>query len=577
MIGRASLQGLRKRWDIMPAAPFQQLYALPHLSPLMVQVLFNRGLREPGDVDAFLYAIDELEADPFLLPDMDRAVARLERALERDEQVAVYGDFDVDGVTGTALLVQSLSHYGNRIVPYIPHRGREGYGLNIPALERLRNEGVTLVVSVDCGTTSVEEVRYAASLGMDVIITDHHATPGTLPPAVAVVNPHRSDSSYPFPELCGAGVAYKLAEAVNLSMENGDFDVEEYIDLAALGTIADMVPLVGENRLLSRRGLDRLNSSPRLGLRELMRSARLTPGMIDSDAVSFSIAPRLNSAGRMDHAMVSYRLLTTDSLAEAQEIAGMLEAQNLSRQRLTQQGLEEAREKAVAQVERYPLIMIGSPDFKPGVIGLVASRLSEEFFRPAVVVEMGETESRGSARSIPHFDIHRALSQCSDLLTRFGGHPMAAGFSVSNRNLTALHERLVEIAQASIGAEVLEPFIAIDAQVRLTELDWKVMEFIQSMAPFGKGNPSPTFFTEGIRVLECRKAGNDHLRLKLHDGRLTWPAVAFRMGNMEGIRTDSRLDIVYHLSVDSWNGNKKLQLEIEDMRPHQVLGKGSLA
>ncbi len=568
MNGRASRQGLRKRWDIMPAAPFQQLQSLPHLSPLMVQVLYNRGLREPGDVESFLCAVDE--ADPFLLADMDRAVARLQRALERDEAIAVFGDFDADGVSATALLVQCFAHYGNKVVPYIPHRGREGYGLNKPALDHLRNEGVSLVVTVDCGISSVQEVRHATTLGMDVIITDHHAVPEALPPAIAVVNPHRRDSAYPFRDLCGAGVAYKLAEAVSLSMDNGDYDVEDYLDLAALGTIADMVPLTGENRLLARRGLEKLNTSPGLGLREMMRSARLTPGALDADSVGFSIAPRLNSAGRLDHAMVSYRLLTTASLTEAQEIASVLEAQNAHRQKLTQMGVDEAREKAVGQAARDRLIMVGSPDFQLGVVGLVASRLADEFYRPSVVVGLGESESRGSARSIPGFDIHHALTQCADLLVRFGGHPMAAGFTVPNQNLTALHERLAGLARDALDGEVLEPFITVDAQVKLSDLDWNVVESFQGLAPFGKGNPQPAFLSEGVRVMECRKAGSSHLRLRLHDGKLTWPAVGFGMGCFDMPATGSRLDIVYRLTVDNWNGEKKLQLEIEDMRPEPL-------
>ncbi|MDP2660174.1 MAG: single-stranded-DNA-specific exonuclease RecJ, partial [Dehalococcoidia bacterium] len=563
-----SRQGLRKRWDIMPAAPFQQLQSLPHLSPLMAQVLYNRGLRESGDVDAFLYAVDE--ADPFLLADMDRAVARLQRALERDESIAVFGDFDADGVSGTAILVQCFARYGNQVVPYIPHRVREGYGLNKPALDHLRSEGVSLVVTVDCGISSVEEVRHAASLGMDVIITDHHAVPEALPPAVAVVNPLRRDSAYPFRDLCGAGVAYKVAEAVTLSMDSGDFNVEDYLDLAALGTIADMVPLTGENRLLARRGLDKLNTSPGLGLREMIRTARLTPGTLDADSVSFSIAPRLNSAGRLGDAKVAYRLLTTDSLIEAQEIARFLEEQNADRQRLTQMGVDEAREKAEGQVGRDRLIMVGSPGFQSGVIGLVASRLADEFYRPSVIVGMGESESRGSARSIPEFDMHHALAQCADLLTRFGGHPMAAGFTVPNHNLTALHERLAGLARDALDGAVLEPFITVDAQVKLSELNWSVMESFQGLAPFGKGNPQPTFLSEGIRVLECRKVGNSHLRLRLHDGKLTWPAVAFGLGCFDMPATGSRLDIVFRLTVDTWNGEKKLQLEIEDMRPEPL-------
>lgn len=568
MISRASKQGLRKRWDVLPAAPPQQFLVLPHLPPLVVQVLYNRGLREPGEVDAFLYSIEELGADPFLLPDMDRAVARLRRALEHDESIAVFGDFDVDGVSGTAILVQFLSHHGNRIVPYIPDRSKEGYGLNSRAIDHLKAEGVQLIVTVDCGTKSVEEVKYALSLGMDVIVTDHHATPEVLPPATAVVNPRCPNSRYPFVELAGAAVAYKLAEALSVSIDNGNVNVEDYVDLAALGTIADMMPLVGENRLLARRGLDMLNTMPRLGLRELMRSARITPGQVDADSVGYSLGPRINSAGRLDTALVSYRLLTTDSLTEAQEIAGILELQNVQRQKYTQEGVALARAKAMAQVKRYPLLLVGSRAFKQGVIGLVASRLAEEFYRPAVVIEVGETESRGSARSIPEFDINWALTQCADLLTRFGGHPMAAGFSVPNQNIKALRQCLVGLAGETLDTAALEPYITVDAQVKLNQLDWGIMKSIEGLAPFGKGNPTPTFMTDGVRLVDCRKINGGHLRLKLYDGRLTWPAVAFGFGELCDLKAGSYLDIVYHLCVDNWNGDSKLQLEIEDLRPH---------
>ncbi len=599
MTGRASLRGLRKRWDILPAAPSQQFSALPHLSPLVAQVLYNRGLREPAEVDAFLYALEGLEADPFLLADMDRAVARLSRAVERHETVAVYGDFDVDGVAGTALLTQYLFHQGLRAIPYIPHRVREGYGLNRRALEHLHEEGVQLIVTVDCGIGSLEEVRHATALGMDVIITDHHSIPagesnvgeahepplhGPLlhepplpPPALAVVNPRRTESSYPYRDLSGTGVAYKLIQALSLSLYNGEVTAEDYVDLAALGTIADMVPLVGENRLLARRGLDALNATPRLGLRELIRAARLTPGRVDAEAVSYSLGPRLNSAGRLDHAMVSYRLLTTDSLPEAQEIAGILEAQNGQRQRLTKEGLERAREKAVGQIERFPILMVGSRSFSTGVIGLVASRLSEEFYRPSVVMEIGDTTSRGSVRSIPEFDVHWALSQCSDLLTRFGGHPQAAGFTVPNENISLLHQRLAGLAEKALEGLTLEPALTVDALVGFKELSGDALRFIQDLSPFGKGNPSPTFLTQGAMVKECRKVGEAHLRLGLLDGRLFWPAIAFGFGKVDGIKAGSRLDIVYHIGVDRWNGDETLRLEIEDMRPTPPDGQTGFA
>jgi single-stranded-DNA-specific exonuclease len=561
-----------KRWKILPRAPSQQFAAFPNLSPLMVQVLYNRGLRGVEEADAFLSAGRLLVGDPFCLADMERAVERIARALVEKETVAVYGDFDVDGLAGAALLSRFLSSQGARVLPYIPHREREGYGLHSAAIEHLRSKGATLLVTVDCGTRAIAEIQYARQLGLDTIVTDHHSLPASqgaspeLPPALAVVNPRRSDSSYPFQGLSGVGVVYKLVQALAQALGQAGFNEEDYLDLAALGTIADLVPLVAENRFLARRGLEVLNTCPRVGLRELVRGSGLRLGEVNAHSISYVIGPRLNAAGRLGHAMTSYDLLVTDSPQEAEALAQELERQNSRRQRLTEETLARAREQALRQAERFSLLMVGSRSFAAGIIGLVASKLAEEFYRPVVAVEVGERESRGSARSIPGFDIHDALTRCAGLLTRYGGHAQAAGFTIANENLGPLRQRLLGIAQEELSPQDLEPTLTIDAQVDLAGLDWDMMRFIQRLAPFGTGNPPPTFLSRGVRVVDRRLVGDNHLRLKLHDGRLTWPAVGFGMGEREA-EVGSRVDVVYHLVVDRWDGDEILQLAIEDLRP----------
>ena len=549
-----------------PCLPAEQL-AGTGLPPLMAQLLYNRGITDPTQIDSFLAADENLLNDPFLLPDMEKAVARISDALLSGEIIAIYGDFDADGMTATAVLTEGLSSLGGQAIPYIPHRIEEGYGLNNAALERLRKEGVSLVVTVDCGISNAPEVATAQSMGLDIVVTDHHTVPPQMPQAIAVVDPKRADSRYPFPKLAGVGVAFKLLQALFTSWGK-DGNMDTFLDLVALGTVADMEPLLGENRYLVKQGLDVLQNTNRLGLREIAKCAGVPLSAVDPQVISWVLGPRLNAAGRLEHAIVGYEILLTDSIEEAQRLASVLEKNNEKRQRLTEVALAKAREKLIAKGTDSPILMVSDKDFPSGVVGVIAGRLAEEFYRPVIVLEQGKEWSKGSARSIPEFDIVAALTDCSNLLSRFGGHPMAAGCTVATENLEQLHQCLLGIAANQLSSLDLRPMIAIDAEIPLSSLDGKTFQTMQKLAPFGYANPYPTFISRGIQVVKHRNVGNDgkHLKLKLREGDATWDGIAFRLGNLADEITP-QLDIVYNLEVDQWAGGNTLQLKILDFTP----------
>lgn len=554
------------RWQMPPCLPAEQL-AGTGLSPLMAQLLYNRGITDPAQIDSFLAADENLLNDPFLLPDIEKAVDRISDALLSGERIAIYGDFDADGITATAVLTEGISSLGGQVIPYIPHRVEEGYGLNLTALERLRKEGVSLVVTVDCGISNAPEVATAQSMGLDIVVTDHHTVPSQMPQAIAVVDPKRADSRYPFPKLAGVGVAFKLLQALFTSSGKGG-NMETFLDLVALGTVADMEPLLGENRYLVKCGLEVLQNTKRLGLREMAKCAGVPLSAVDPQVISWVLGPRLNAAGRLEHAIVGYEILLTDSIEEAQRLASVLEMKNKERQRLTEVVLAKAREKLIAKGTDSPILMVSDEDFPSGVVGVIAGRLAEEFYRPVIVLEQGKEWSKGSARSIPEFDIIAALTDCSNLLSRFGGHPMAAGCTVATENLEQLHECLLGIAANQLSSLDLRPMIAIDAEIPLSSLDGKTFKMMQKLAPFGYANPYPAFISRGITVVKHRNVGTDgkHLKLKLRDGDATWDGIAFRLGNLSDEITP-QLDIVYNLEVDQWAGGNTLQLKILDFTP----------
>jgi len=554
------------RWNLLPPAPDKRLVNSSGLSPLVAQLLYNRGLTEPSLLEPFITGDKRLSGNPWLLPDMHLAVARLYRALLSGENIAVYGDFDADGITGTALLVQGLSSLGVKVTPYIPHRLTEGYGLKVAALENLHRQGISLVITVDCGITALAEVKRAKRLGLDIIITDHHTPLPEIPPAIAIINAKRADSNYPFSELTGAGVAIKLLQALFQGIGK-ERQLDELLDLVAVGTIADMAPLSGENRYLVKEGLKLINATPRLGIREIISQAGLSPGSLDAESISWIIAPRLNAAGRLAHAMTSYKLLMTDSLQEARGLAIWLEQKNAERQRLTTNVLAKAREQIVAQ-GISPLLIASDSDYPVGIVGLVASRLAEEFYRPAIVIRTGEKISSGSCRSIPEFNIILALNQCSRLLSQFGGHSQAAGFILPTNNLARLKQHLSQLATEQLATVDLRPQLDIDAEVTLPELSGDTFRTIQQLAPFGRGNPAPTFLSRKTEVIDCHTMGDnsEHLRLKLKQGGIVWDGVAFRLGNYL-TEVSPRLDIVYNLEVDRWGGAERLRLNILDFAP----------
>ena len=563
-----------KRWQVVPTAPPSHIARFPHLHPITAQVLYNRGLTDPADVVAFLSG-ESGEANPFALQGMHAAVTRLRQALRAGEPITVYGDFDADGVTATALLVQTLRALGGHVRPYIPHRVDEGYGLHKETLTQLARDGARVVVTVDCGVRSLDEIAHANRLGIDVIVTDHHSVGLELPEAVAVVDPKRADSRYPFGELAGVGVAYKLAQALlrshrqtPVTTQEVRLEEEDLLDLVALGTVADLVPLLGENRTLVHRGLARINHMERPGIEALCRQAGLKPGQVDTTAIGYTLGPRLNAAGRMEHAKSAYQLLETKYSAEAEQLASELNRLNRERQQLTLVTQERARQLALVTAKGAPLLFAAAPDFKAGIVGLVASRLVDEFYRPAVVVEVGEKVSRGSCRSIPEFHITDALDKCTGLLVRHGGHAAAAGFTVSNENLDSLADRLRGLAAERLADVELIPALTADAEVELAHMSWELQRELAQLEPCGYANPHPLFLSRNVRLLGQRAVGKEgrHLKLRLSDDRATWDGIAFRQGEWAGKLPD-RVDIVYHLEVNEWNDQRRLQLNVQDVRP----------
>jgi single-stranded-DNA-specific exonuclease len=555
-------------WTIAPAAPAALLAALPEVHPVVVQVLFNRGLATAPAIRAFLRADDEIH-DPYLLSGMDRAIVRLRRALARGELVAVHGDFDVDGVTATAVLAEGLRSAGGRVLPYVPLRTTTGYGVHASAIEKLAAEGATLLITGDTGTRSIEAVERAGALGLDVIITDHHVPGAELPPALALLNPKQEACPYPFKALSGVGVAWKLVQALAQEGLLGRPQADDLLDLVALGTIVDVSPLLGENRALVRRGLARLAASPRPGIRALLAQ----PGVsayrprIDERTVSFWIGPRLNAAGRMDDAALALELLLTRDSERAAALVQLLERKNAERRLLTDAVWQQARRQAEGMA-REPVLILQGEGWPAGVIGLVAARIAEEFGRPAFVIDVGAEACRGSARSVDGFNLVDVLTACADLLIEYGGHTLAAGFAVRRERLEALAARLLE-AGMRLGRAEPGPVVA-DYELGETELDWALYRALALLRPFGAGNQEPLFASRQVPLLDARAVGADgkHLRTKLRFGRQVLTGFGPNLGAHAGaLRPGSRVDALYALDVSTRDGIESLELRLHDIRP----------
>lgn len=554
------------------ASRFEWMLPSGELTPLegypatVGQVLAGRGIGTAFQAEQFFARKSSSPDDPFLLEGMEEAVVRLAKALDQGEMVVVYGDYDADGLTATSLLMRYLGGLGFRVRHYIPNRFDEGYGLNAGAVEEIAAWGADVLITVDCGVRGLEEVELARSLGLDVIITDHHHVGLNLPAALAVIDPKRTTDGYPIDFLSGVGLAYKLAQG--LSTRLGVAAPAPFLDLVAIGTIADIAPLKGENRRLVAEGLARINDSPRPGLAALIEASRLKLGGIDAMAVAFGLAPRLNAAGRLDTAEIAFQLLMTDDPAEGAKRAADLNRANQQRQQLTRKMVELARGPGLRTEPDAPLVISVHPDFNEGIVGLAAARLADEFFRPAIVAREEGDYVRGSARSVPGFHITEALTSCQDLLTRFGGHAAAAGFVARTRDLDSLIARLLEYAKARRASMPDRPRLRVDAVVERGDLDETLLKYLEAFEPCGEGNERPVFLLRHVLPKEHRTVGKDrrHLKLTLVAGGRYLPGIAFRQGHRDDECTGP-LDIVFHFERNEYMGAVTQQANVLDFSP----------
>src|ERR1043165_4373977 len=528
-----------KRWVISSPLTPQAEEGLVRFPPILKQILFNRGLANYEDARAFMRAMPNFDTNPLQLTGMEATVDRILYAINHNEPIAVYGDYDVDGVTATALLADALKGLGANVRSYIPNRFDEGYGLNKDALDTLKAEGVKLVITVDCGIRSPDEAAHARAIGLDLVISDHHHPDGeNLPAAFAVINPKQHGDIYPDKYLAGVGIAYKIAEAL-IQKSNGqavNVRLPDLLDLVALGTVADLAPLVGENRFLVRKGLQQIHETKRQGLFSLANIAEVQLNKITAGNIGFMLGPRLNASGRLESALASLELLTTTDFMRAGQLAQQLDVQNRQRQSLTRSTQEQAEQIAMSEDAEGFLLFAAHENFNPGVVGLAASRLTEMYYRPAIVASKGAEETRGSCRSIPEFHITDALDLCKDLLVRHGGHAAAAGFTVRNENLAEFVTRLKGIAKDQLEGKDLRHSLAADMEVSLPQLNFEVLKHLMFLEPTGYGNPEAVFVSRNVKVKMARTVGSEgrHLKLTLEDERgATIDSIGFRMGHIK--------------------------------------------
>ncbi len=559
---------MKPNWTILPTVPASTVGEIG-LPQAHCQLLYNRGLTDRSTVQAFLSPGSSDSHDPWLMPDMEAAVDRLIMAMDCGETIGVFGDFDIDGISGTAVMSTALRDLGADVISYIPDRVTEGHGLGLEAVQSLERRGVKLLITVDCGSSSEDVISEATALGVDTIVTDHHVLLDDPPyPVVAMVNPRRPDSEYPFEHLTGSGTAYKVAQGLYHARDRQE--PPALLSLAALGTVGDVGPLLGENRYIVTEGLRQMNASRSVGLQALSAVSRLGNQDLDTGSLSFQIIPRLNAPGRLADPGISLNLLTTSDPAQARSIASQIDKLNSVRRSATEKGVKQAEDQIH---ERWGgdvpgIIMVGRTDWRDGIVGLIASRIAEAYSRPAIAVAVGDQLSRASARSIDGFNLMEVIEPAGHLMTQFGGHEQAAGFSIPNENLGELAQHLESIAVLTKG-QPGEPRIEIDMICDPSTLERDLFEFIETLAPFGKSNPRPKFVATALMVVDSRLVGSgSHLKLSVADDRKTWDAIAFRMGErISEASAGTSIDVVYEMETNVWHGRKSLQLVIEDFAP----------
>ncbi|MBE0685404.1 MAG: single-stranded-DNA-specific exonuclease RecJ [Anaerolineaceae bacterium] len=554
---------IEKEWIIAPKIPAEIQNELSGFSEIMKQILYNRGITD--SISAAHFFDKEANAfDPFLMKDMEKAVERIFKAIDSQESIAVFGDYDADGITSTALLTEVLSTLGAKVTPYIPER-EDGYGVNTNAIDFLHDQRISLIITVDCGIRSPEELRYAQELGMTVIVTDHHVPAEIIPDVHSVICPRVKDDHYPDKNLAGVGIAYKLAQAL-FQRKSGSIEfADEWLDLAAIGTVADVVPLLGENRLIVAKGLSAIRFSRRVGLKSLISVAGFDQRKINTLDISFGIAPRLNAAGRLDSPKKALKLLLTKDMNEAGLLSQELDDINRKRQKITQ-NMQELAQKEID--ENKLIIHVFDKEFTSGLVGLVSAKLTEFFYRPSIVGFVGEEYTRASCRSIPEFHITHALDKCENLLVRHGGHAMAAGFTVANENIDQLIHALEMIAETELNPNDLRPKINVDLEIPLRLIPDDILRELDQLEPLGAENSEAVFVSRGVEVKNARTVGKDenHLKLRLRDKHAEYDAIAFNQGYW-GKEMPTRIDMVYSIERNHYNGNIYKQLRVKDLKP----------
>ena len=561
------------RWNLRPSGPAGSRAELERagLPPLCAAVLCARGVDTAPAASAFLAHGPDLLHDPFLLRDMEKAVERISRAIREQETVAVYGDYDVDGITATCLLTQFLRTLGGQVVSYIPDRTEEGYGLNNHAIDALARQGVTLIVTVDCGITAAQEVEYARALGVDVVITDHHQCKEVLPQAVAVVDPRRPDCSYPFPDLAGVGVALKLALALTAPAQRPQV-LLDYGELAAIGTVADVMLLQGENRALVHLGLERLADCSRPGLQALLREAGCPRGQVPTTVtIGYGLAPRINAAGRMEQAGTALELLLTQDPQRGTELAQELCQLNRLRQAIELEIFQHCDQLLThTPALSAPVIVLAGEGWHQGVIGIVASRLAEKYACPAFMISLDGDKGKGSCRSFGGFNLFGALERCAPLLDSYGGHELAAGFSIRRDNIPAFRAALCQLVEEFAGHQPMESSLDVDCEIpHCSLLSTQDVESLSLLEPFGSGNPKPVFLLRSVCVLSHTDVGGGrHLKLRLRRDGVVMDAIFFSANTAAcGIENGQRLDIAFTLQINQFRGNRTVQLQLCDLRP----------
>ena len=555
---------MNKKWECYPKNEelAKQIAEKYQISEMIAEILINRKV-DLDKIEQFLNPTRYDFHDPFLMPDMEKAVKRILEAMSKKEKIVIYGDYDVDGITSITVLKKFFADRGISVDSYIPNRLEEGYGLNKEAIDTLKD--YDLMITVDCGISGIEEIDYAMSLGIDVVVTDHHEPTEVLPKALAVVDAKRRDNQYPFNLLAGVGVCFKLIQAISLKMGLPDKEYLKYLDIVCVGTISDIVPLVDENRVIAKLGLKLVSQTKNIGLRCLLESIGYKK--VDSTSISFGVAPRINACGRMGFEKEALRLFLTDSVEEAREIAKRLNQYNQERQTAEKKIFEEAVQMIETSEKDKAGIILGSPNWHHGVIGIVSSKVTDLYFKPSVLVCFEGEEGKGSGRSIPGFGLHHALTECSSNLTKFGGHSMAVGVTIQKSEFEDFKEEFENFLQNSNIRDII-PIVYIDEEVSLKEIDLETVKQIQLLEPFGEANKMPLFLFRNLKIHSIRTLSEGkHLKLTLKEDQVIVEAIGFNMGELASTYTiEDYVDVVGTLEVNRFNGNEQIQINVKEIR-----------